>query len=96
MATSLSVCLACGALVADVDGPVHTYLPSSAGCWRVFGQVQAEELARFGYRQLIGWSWTRTWLSIPATAGIGVTASRCSCTSSPCAPCSRAMWHRRV
>lgn len=30
-------------------GPAHAYVPSSPGCWRVFGEVQADELARFGY-----------------------------------------------
>lgn len=44
-----SACPGCGALVANVDGPVHTYVRSSAGCWRVFGEVQADESARFGY-----------------------------------------------
>ncbi len=42
-------CTGCGALVADINGPVHTYVPSAPGCWRVFGEVQAEEAARFGY-----------------------------------------------
>jgi hypothetical protein len=35
--------------VADVVGPVHKYVPSSPGCWQVFGQVQTDEAQRFGY-----------------------------------------------
>lgn len=33
----------------DVAGQVHRYVPSSPGCWRTFGQVQADEAERFGY-----------------------------------------------
>lgn len=42
-------CAWCGALVPDIDGPVHKYVPSAPGCWQTFGQVQADELLRFGY-----------------------------------------------
>lgn len=42
-------CPGCHALVADVEGPVHRYVPSAAGCWKVFGEVQADESLRFGY-----------------------------------------------
>jgi hypothetical protein len=42
-------CLRCGALVPDVSGPVHKYVPSAPGCWHTFGQVQADESLRFGY-----------------------------------------------
>ena len=42
-------CPWCGALVPDVSGPVHKYVPSAAGCWQTFGEVQADELLRFGY-----------------------------------------------
>ncbi len=44
-------CPRCGALVPDVDGPVHKYVPSAPGCWRIFGEVQAEEARRFRYPQ---------------------------------------------
>jgi Family of unknown function (DUF5946) len=42
-------CPGCHALVADVEGPVHAYVPSAPGCWKVFGEVQADESLRFGY-----------------------------------------------
>lgn len=42
-------CAGCGAIVPDIDGPVHKYVPSAAGCWRIFGEIQADEAQRFGY-----------------------------------------------
>jgi hypothetical protein len=42
-------CPQCGALVPDIPGPVHRYVPSSPGCWMTFGEVQAEEMQRFGH-----------------------------------------------
>jgi hypothetical protein len=42
-------CSGCGALVPDVSGPTHRYVPSAPGCWKVFGEVQADEMQRFGY-----------------------------------------------
>jgi pimeloyl-ACP methyl ester carboxylesterase len=30
----VKACPGCGALVPDIDGPVHTYVPSSPGCWK--------------------------------------------------------------
>jgi hypothetical protein len=47
--TETGACPGCGALVPDVDGPVHKYVPSSPGCWKTFGEVQADEAHRFGY-----------------------------------------------
>jgi hypothetical protein len=32
-----------------IDGPVHNYVPSAPGCWKTFGEVQADEPQRFGY-----------------------------------------------
>jgi Family of unknown function (DUF5946) len=32
-----------------VEGPGHRYVASSAGCWRTFGELQADELHRFGH-----------------------------------------------
>jgi hypothetical protein len=49
VASSVCTCDGCGAVVADIDGPVHAYVPSAPGCWRAFGEVQADEAARFGY-----------------------------------------------
>jgi len=42
-------CPSCGADVPEVDGPVHAYVASSPGCWRAFGEIQADEALRFGY-----------------------------------------------
>jgi hypothetical protein len=42
-------CAGCGALVPNVDGPVHKYVPSAPGCWKTFGEVQADEALRFRY-----------------------------------------------
>jgi len=28
---------------------VHAYVPATAHCWRIFGEVQADEMQRFGY-----------------------------------------------
>jgi hypothetical protein len=33
---------------------VHAYIPSSPGCWRTFGEVQADESQRFGYPAVHG------------------------------------------
>jgi hypothetical protein len=48
MAQAMIRCPQCGALVADVNGPVHAYVPSAPGCWAEFGELQADELQRFG------------------------------------------------
>lgn len=45
----VQACPGCGALVPDVSGPVHKYVPSLPGCWRTFGEIQADEAQRFGY-----------------------------------------------
>lgn len=42
-------CPQCAALVPDVDGQVHGYVPAAPGCWRIFGEVQADEMQRFAY-----------------------------------------------
>jgi len=42
-------CVECGAQTPSSTGPRHAYLPASAGCWALFGEVQADELNRFGY-----------------------------------------------
>ncbi len=44
-----TLCPQCGAPVPDIDGPVHVYVPAAPGCWQIFGEVQADELQRFGY-----------------------------------------------
>jgi Family of unknown function (DUF5946) len=42
-------CPQCLALVPDIHGPVHKYVPAAPGCWQIFGELQADELRRFGY-----------------------------------------------
>jgi hypothetical protein len=42
-------CPGCGALVPDIHGPVHKYVPTAPGCWQTFGEVQADEAHRFRY-----------------------------------------------
>lgn len=55
MATSeAQPCFSCGALVAPSDGPTHPYMRSSPGCWAAFGELQAGEMARFGYPEIHG------------------------------------------
>lgn len=41
--TQLSKCFSCGAMVEDIDGPVHRYMASSPGCWAAYGIVLARE-----------------------------------------------------
>lgn len=45
----MQACAGCGALVPEIDGRVHSYVPSSPGCWKTFDEVQADEMQRFGY-----------------------------------------------
>lgn len=33
----------------DIVAPTHRYVPSAPGCWQAFGEVQADQLHRFGY-----------------------------------------------
>lgn len=40
-------CLGCGAVVPEIDGPVHAYVPSAPGCWAAFGALRADEMRRF-------------------------------------------------
>ena len=46
MAAEVS-CPQCGALVPDMDRPVHAYVPSAPGCWAAFGALRADEMLRF-------------------------------------------------
>lgn len=45
-------CPQCGALVPDVDGPVHAYVPSAPGCWAAFGALRADEMLHFPRSEL--------------------------------------------
>lgn len=33
----------------EIDGPTHAYVASAPGWWKAFGEIQADELTRFGY-----------------------------------------------
>lgn len=43
--TPLVACYGCGALVPDVNGPVHRYIGASPGCWAIHGEVLARRYA---------------------------------------------------
>ncbi|MEO6457262.1 MAG: DUF5946 family protein [Chloroflexia bacterium] len=36
-------CFGCGALVPDIEGPIHAYMLSAPGCWRIYGEILAKE-----------------------------------------------------
>lgn len=42
-------CFSCGALVENIDGPVHRYMDSSPGCWAAFGEVLEREFSDVNY-----------------------------------------------
>jgi uncharacterized protein DUF5946 len=44
-----TACSGCGGVFPDVQRPVHAYVSSSPGCWKTFGEVQADEMQRFGH-----------------------------------------------
>jgi hypothetical protein len=33
------VCVGCGGVVPDIDGPVHRYMTASPGCWRAYTEL---------------------------------------------------------
>lgn len=39
----------CGVTRPAGAGLTHPYVPADAGCWQLFGEVQADEMTRFGY-----------------------------------------------
>ena len=45
MDARLIVCVGCGALVPDVDGPTHPYIGASPGCWAIHGELSARAYA---------------------------------------------------
>ncbi len=42
-----ATCPQCGAVVPEIDGPVHAYVPSAPGCWAAFGAFRADDMLRF-------------------------------------------------
>jgi hypothetical protein len=81
-------CPQCLALVPDVHGPVHKYVRAAPGCCQMFGELQADELQRFGYPPAHRLVATPTWLIVPATAATDAIANRYSFTSPGSMRCS--------
>ena len=50
--TRLITCIACGALVPQVDGPTHRYMESSPGCWHLYGEVLSREYSHRSFAAL--------------------------------------------
>ena len=46
MKSALETCPGCGLESVDADGPLHVYVVTSAGCWRLFGQAQTLPVER--------------------------------------------------
>ncbi len=44
-------CFSCGAVVENVDGPIHRYMHSSPGCWKAYGNVLGREYSDAMYAQ---------------------------------------------
>jgi len=38
-----SPCIGCGAILRDIEGPVHDYMESSPACWSIYSDVLARE-----------------------------------------------------
>jgi hypothetical protein len=49
-----SACANCGVVAVSAGGVCHPYMVSSAGCWASFGELQADEMTRFGYPSVHG------------------------------------------
>ena len=47
--SNLEPCYGCGALVLKSDGPTHSYIGASPGCWAVFEEVLAKEYEEYNY-----------------------------------------------
>ena len=45
-------CIGCGAEVEDIEGATHAYLGTSAGCWKLYGDVLAKEYGDSEYMQI--------------------------------------------
>ena len=45
---ALEPCWGCKALVPVIDGPTHAYAGASAGCWAIFGELQARTMSLTG------------------------------------------------
>src|SRR5262245_22039659 len=45
-----TICLGCGAVLPEVNGPTHDYMESSPACWAMYGEVLAREYSDVTYR----------------------------------------------
>lgn len=43
-----TACPGCGLVLPEFDGPTHDYIGASAACWRLYGELLADEYGRFG------------------------------------------------
>lgn len=48
MATPETACPGCGLVLPEHDGPTHEYIGASAACWKLYGELLADEYGRFG------------------------------------------------
>jgi hypothetical protein len=46
-------CFSCRGIVPVVIGPVHPYMKSSAGCWKLYGDILAKEYSLENYDPLM-------------------------------------------
>jgi hypothetical protein len=46
-------CFSCGAMVPDIQGPVHAYMTSSPGCWKIYGDILAKEYSPDFFDQIV-------------------------------------------
>lgn len=46
-------CFSCGALIPDIEGPVHEYMTSAPGCWKIYGEILAKEYSLGNYDQIM-------------------------------------------
>ena len=46
-------CFSCRATVPDIEGPIHKYMDSSPGCWKLYTDILAKEYNADFYNQNI-------------------------------------------
>lgn len=45
-------CSECGSETSEVEGPIHDYMTSSPGCWKVFGDILNKEYSNPSYMKV--------------------------------------------
>jgi hypothetical protein len=43
------LCFSCGAMVPNIEGPIHKYMLSTPGCWKLYGEILAKEYTQLNY-----------------------------------------------